>query len=141
MTERNSMPSREQLWSCIHAERAALADDLIDLTNDQWATTSLCGEWTVEQVVAHLTAGASIGGLRWMTSMVAAGFNADRHNSRRLAEHRGATPDETLARFRAVVNSTRAASGHTAAWLGEIVVHAQDIRRPLGIGRARPSSR
>ena len=29
--------------------------------------------------------------------------------------------------------STTAASGHTAAWLGEVVVHGQDIRRPLGL--------
>lgn len=28
--------------------------------------------------------------------------------------------------------------GPTAAWLGEVVVHAQDIRRPLGILRTPP---
>lgn len=31
------------------------------------------------------------------------------------------------------MTSTTAASGHTAAWLGEVVVHAQDVRRPLGL--------
>jgi uncharacterized protein (TIGR03083 family) len=33
------------------------------------------------------------------------------------------------------MTNTTAASGHTPAWLGEVVVHGQDIRRPLGIGR------
>jgi uncharacterized protein (TIGR03083 family) len=89
----------------------------------------------VEEVVAHLTAAASIGRLRWLTSVVGARFDFDRHNDRRLAEHRGATPAETLKRFRAVVTSTTAPWGHTAAWLGEVVVHAQDIRRPLGLSR------
>jgi uncharacterized protein (TIGR03083 family) len=135
VSEPELTPTRDQLWSAIHAERAALAADLAGLTADQWTTPSLCGRWTVEEVVAHLTAAASIGRFRWITSMLGAGFNADRHNARRLAEHRGGSPGETLARFRAVVTSTRAASGHTPAWLGEIVVHAQDIRRPLGIER------
>ncbi|MCY1145774.1 maleylpyruvate isomerase family mycothiol-dependent enzyme [Actinoplanes sp. Pm04-4] len=121
------------LWPAIHAERAALAADLETLTDDQWRHQSLCGEWTVEEVVAHLTAGASIGPLRWIRSIVAARFDADLHNRRRLAEHRGATPAETLDRFRAIVNGTTAASKHMPAWLGEVVVHGADIRRPLGL--------
>ncbi len=130
------LPTRDELWSAIHAERAALAQDLAHLDDDQWAAPSLCGRWSVEEVVAHLTAAASIGGFRWITSMIGARFDAGVHNARRLAEHRGHTPAETLDRFRAAVTSTRAASGHTPAWLGEVVVHAQDIRRPLGIDRA-----
>jgi uncharacterized protein (TIGR03083 family) len=46
--------------------------------------------------------------------------------------------DATLERFRSLITSTTAASGHTAAWLGEVVVHAQDIRRPLGLPGAPP---
>ncbi|MBW0091999.1 maleylpyruvate isomerase family mycothiol-dependent enzyme [Pseudonocardia sp. KRD-184] len=127
--------SREALWALVHEERAALADDLAGLAPEQWPAPSLCGEWSVEEVVAHLTAAASVGRFRWIRSMVGARFDADLHNRRRLAEHRGATPDETLARFRAAVPSTTAPSGHTPAWLGEVVVHAQDVRRPLGLPR------
>lgn len=123
------------LWPLAHAERAALVDDLADLTPEQWDVPSLCGDWTVHDVVAHLTAAASTGRLRWLRSVVGARFDFDLHNARRLAEHRGATPTETLERFRRVVTSTTAASGHTPAWLGEVVVHAQDIRRPLGLAR------
>ncbi|WP_218610772.1 hypothetical protein [Pseudonocardia sp. KRD291] len=67
----------------------------------------------------------------WFRSVLAARSDFDVHNDRRLAERRGATPAKTLERFRAVVDSTVAASGHTPAWLGEVVVHGQDIRRPL----------
>ncbi|PZG01497.1 hypothetical protein C1I99_06695 [Micromonospora deserti] len=127
--------TRQALWAAAHAERAALADDLAALDTTQWAQRSLCGRWTVEEVVAHLTAAASVGPLRWTASVLGARFDFDLHNDRRLAEHRGATPDETLERFRRVVGSTTSTFGPTEAWLGEVVVHAQDIRRPLGIER------
>lgn len=125
--------SRAALWAAIHAERAALADDLAGLSQSQWAQRSLCGQWAVEDVVAHLTSAASMGPLRWFTSVLGARFDFDVHNDRRLAEHRGSTPAATLERFRRIITSTRSPLGPTAAWLGEVVVHAQDIRRPLGL--------
>lgn len=133
MRESVVQPTRAELWNMIHAERRALADDLAGLDGAQWETPSLCGHWTVEEVLAHLTAAASTNGFRWFLSVLAARFDIDVHNDRRLAEHRGTEPAETLERFCAAVPRTTAASGHTPAWLGEVVVHAQDIRRPLGI--------
>ena len=128
-------PQYGHLWALAHAERAALAEDLAGLTAEQWRQETLCGEWDVEQVVAHLTAAASLNQWQWLRSMLAAGFRPDVHNQRRLAEHCGSTPAETLDRFRAVITSTTAPSQHTPAYLGEVVVHAQDIRQPLGLVR------
>lgn len=122
----------------IHAERAALASDLAGLTERQWESPTLCAGWTVREVVAHLTAAASTGRLAWLRSMVGARFDTDRHNARRLAEHLGDTPAQTLERFTRAVTSRTAASGHTAAWLGEVVVHAADIRIPLGLPTVTP---
>ncbi len=127
-----------ELWALIHEERTALADDLGGLGLEQWRHHTLCGEWDVEEVVAHLTAAASVGRWAWLRSIVGARFRPDVHNQRRLEEHRGATPAETLDRFRAVRTATIAPSGHLPAYLGEVVVHAQDIRRPLGL-TPRPS--
>ena len=128
----------DHLWALAHAERAALAKDLAGLGAEQWRHDTLCGEWDVEHVVAHLTAAASLTRWQWLRSMLGARFRPDVHNQRRLVEHCGSTPAETLDRFRAVITSTTAPSGHTAAYLGEVVVHAQDIRQPLGLVR-RPS--
>jgi uncharacterized protein (TIGR03083 family) len=122
-----------ELWALAHAERAALAEDLSGLIAEQWRHGTLCGQWNVEQVVAHLTAAASLNQAKWMRSMLGARFRPDVHNQRRLQEYLGSNPAETLARFRAVVNSNVAPSSHTPAYLGEVLVHAQDIRRPLGI--------
>jgi uncharacterized protein (TIGR03083 family) len=125
----------DHLWPLAHAERAALADDLAGLGPVQWRHHTLSGEWDVEQVVAHLTAAASLNLWRWLRSMLGARFRPDVHNQRRLVEHCGSTPAETLDRFRAVITSTTAPSSHTPAYLGEVVVHAQDIRQPLGLLR------
>ncbi len=125
----------DHLWALAHAERTALAEDLSGLDAEQWQHRTLCGQWSVEDVVAHLTAAASLDRWRWIRSMLGARFRADVHNHRRLVEYRGSTPAETLDRFRAIIASTTAPSGHTPAYLGEVVVHAQDIRLPLGLPR------
>ncbi|GAA4894397.1 maleylpyruvate isomerase family mycothiol-dependent enzyme [Actinomycetospora straminea] len=126
------------LLAATRTERAALADDLAGLTAADWATPSLCDRWSVEDTVAHLTAAASVGPWRWLRSVLGARFDFDLHNDRRLAEQRGATPAETLARFRAIIDSTTSTWGPKAAWLGEVVVHGEDVRRPLGLVRIPP---
>ncbi|WP_232668548.1 maleylpyruvate isomerase family mycothiol-dependent enzyme [Pseudonocardia sp. TRM90224] len=124
----------KQVWAAAHAERAALAADLTGLADDRWATPSLCAGLDVRDVLAHLTAAASVGPFRWIVSVVQSRFDFDRHNADRLAEQLGADPAETLARFRRIITSTTAPFGPRIAWLGEVVVHGEDIRRPLGIG-------
>jgi uncharacterized protein (TIGR03083 family) len=57
-------------WPLIHAERAALAADLADLTGERWATPSLCAGLTVREVLAHLTAGASLNSVRWLAGVM-----------------------------------------------------------------------
>ena len=120
------------LWALAHAERAALAEDLAVLGPEQWHHETLSGRWDVEQVVAHLTAEASLNQWQWLRSMLGARFRPDVHNQRRLEEHRGTTSAETLDRFSAV---NIAPSSDTPAYLGEVVVHAQDIRHPLWLPR------
>ncbi|MFZ3306982.1 MAG: maleylpyruvate isomerase family mycothiol-dependent enzyme [Mycobacterium sp.] len=126
-------PQHNPLWALAHAERAALAEDLSGISPEQWRRGTLCGKWDVEEVVAHLTAAASLNQWKWLRSMLGARMRPDVHNQRRLVEHRGSTPAGTLDRFRAVIYSTTAPSAHIPAYLGEVVVHAQDIRHPLGL--------
>jgi uncharacterized protein (TIGR03083 family) len=125
-------------WSLVHAERAALAADLADLTDQQWATPSLCAGFTVRQVLAHLTAGASLNPARWLAGVIRCRFDFDKMVAMRLAEQLGATPAETLERFRRVVSGTVKAPVPTEAVLGEAIVHGEDIRSPLGIHRDYP---
>ncbi|MET0234665.1 MAG: maleylpyruvate isomerase family mycothiol-dependent enzyme [Kibdelosporangium sp.] len=126
------------IWPLVHAERAALADDLTDLTNEQWATTSLCTELSVREVLAHITAGATLNPVRWMAGVIRCRFDFDKQVAMRLAEQMGATPAETLDRFRRVVTSTTKPPLPVVAMLGETIVHGEDIRRPLGIRHDYP---
>ena len=123
-------------WRAVAEERAALAADLGHLDEGGWREPSLCAGLSVEEVVAHLTAGASSGPARWFAGLARCRFEVDRMVDMRLREQLGSTPEETLRRFRAVVDSRTAPSGHVDAWLGEAVVHGEDVRRPLAISHA-----
>ncbi|MBC6447772.1 maleylpyruvate isomerase family mycothiol-dependent enzyme [Actinokineospora xionganensis] len=126
------------IWPLAHAERAALAADLADLTDLQWATPSLSTGLTVREVLAHLTAAASLTPARWLAGVIRCRFDFDKQVATRLAQHLGLTPADTLARFRQVITSTTKPPLPVVAMLGEAVVHAEDIRRPLGLRRDYP---
>jgi uncharacterized protein (TIGR03083 family) len=64
--------------------------------------------------------------------MAGARFDADVHNRRRLEEFRGATPAETLERFWRV-GTIRLPTKSSPFGLSEVIVHAEDVRRPLGL--------
>ncbi|HEY5881967.1 MAG TPA: maleylpyruvate isomerase family mycothiol-dependent enzyme [Nakamurella sp.] len=44
----------EQVWRVIDDQRRSLVALLEDLTHQQWQQPSLCGQWTVRQVAAHV---------------------------------------------------------------------------------------
>lgn len=141
MTGSNPVPGRSpgaEIWPLIGAERAALLADLADLSDDQWAVPSLCSGLSVREVLAHLTAAASLNSVRWLAGVVRCRFDFDKQVAMRLAEQLGANPAETLDRFRRVVPSRTKPPLPALAMLGETIVHAEDIRRPLGIRRDYP---
>ena len=121
------------LWTLVAAERGALASDLAGLTREQWASPSLCPGWTVRDVVAHLTAAASTGPGAFFGQFARAGFNFVKYANAGLSRHLGDDTAATLAGFRAVQRSKTSPPGPKATWLGEVIVHGEDIRRPLGI--------
>jgi uncharacterized protein (TIGR03083 family) len=124
------------VWVSIHAGRQALADDLATLTAAQWATPSLCAGWTVRDVLAHMTATAKMTPPRFFGKLVTSGFSFTKLQSRDIAAEKGTSAAETLARFAAEVNSSKHPPGPNDSWLGETLVHSEDIRRPLGIAHA-----
>ena len=129
---------KTEIWPVIHAEREALAIDLGAIGPDQWASPSLCGSWTVRDVVAHMTATAKMTPPAFLVKLAGAGFSFDRLQERNVAAERGATPADTFRRFQAELTSVKHPPGPVDSWLGETIVHAEDIRRPLGIRRHYP---
>jgi len=117
----------------IHRERAALADDLSTLTPEQWDKPSLCGGWSVRDVVAHMTASAMITPPAFLAKIIGSGFSFSRMQTKDIARERGTSNADALARFRAQVDSTKHPPGPTEAWLGEALIHGEDIRRSVGM--------
>ena len=127
------------MWTTIATERGALADDLADLSGVEWNARSLCEGWTVRDVLAHMTSTASLTPITFLLDFASTGFNFSRFADKGIARQRGSDPAETLARFRAKQQSTSSPPGPKLTWLGETIVHAEDIRRPLGIRHTYPT--
>jgi uncharacterized protein (TIGR03083 family) len=131
---------RNTAWKSIDVEREALATQLANLDESRWRTPSLCAGLTVREVLAHLTVSGAVSGPRWFAGVVRAGFDFDKQVDDRLREQLGATAEETLSRFRATIGSRTSPPLPRLAVLGEIVVHGEDIRRPLGLVRDYPAA-
>jgi uncharacterized protein (TIGR03083 family) len=131
--------SQPSPWPLIHAERAALISDLKQLTADQWNAPSLCADWTVWQMLGHMTATAKMTPPKFFTAMAGSGFKFNAFNAKNVAKETTATPADTLADFESVLTATKHPPGPVDAMLGEAVIHSEDIRRPLGIKREYPS--
>jgi uncharacterized protein (TIGR03083 family) len=127
------------IWPVIHDERKALVTDLKSRPGEDWATPSLCGEWTVRDMLAHMTSTASLTPPAFFAKMIASGFSFEKVQASGVAANRGSSPADTMTRFEAVLDSVKHPPGPADTWLGETIVHAEDIRRPLKIEHRYPT--
>lgn len=118
----------------IAEQRRAVADLVEGLTEEQLATPSLCGDWTVRVVAAHLTVPFTFSLPRVVGVLATSGFNFDAANTK-MARQRAELP------MAEIVECLRANAEHRftppgmglGAPLTDTIVHGQDMRRPLGI--------
>jgi uncharacterized protein (TIGR03083 family) len=121
-------------WRVVDEQRAVLADLLADLTPAEWDTPSLCAGWTVRHVAAHLSIAALTPTSQVLLAALRAGGSFDRM-IHRTAVQRAAdrSTAEIVADLRSIVGSRHLAP--STFWrdpLTDILVHTQDIARPLG---------
>ncbi|GAA4819229.1 maleylpyruvate isomerase family mycothiol-dependent enzyme [Actinomycetospora corticicola] len=126
--------TRVAMLDDVAAERVALADDLEDLTDEQWATPSLCAGWTVRDVAAHLTLSTRTTVPRFVWAALRARGDVDRAFADE-ARNRAArfTPAELIEQLRGMAHVDRRLrlSGPLDP-LNDLLVHRQDIAIPLG---------
>ena len=124
----------------VEAERLSLCDVLEGLDGAHWATPSLCAGWTVHEVVAHLTLPTRTSFLGMVLGMARARGDFDRMadgSARRRAAR--FDPPALVAQLRETAGSPRRMPGSSPVDpLIDILVHAQDVCRPLGIVRRMP---
>ena len=125
-------PPELDVDALLDAERAALADLLDGLGEAGWATPSLCSGWSVRHVVAHLLMPYRLSVPRFMLKMVAGRFDFDRVADRWATGYPGAD-QELVAALRGTARQKFNVPGSPPeAPLSHLVIHQEDIRRPLG---------
>jgi uncharacterized protein (TIGR03083 family) len=124
------------IWPVVHAERRALVEDLVGLEPQRWETPSLCAGWDIRDVVAHLAATAALTRIGFVREVIRARFSVDRIVERQLVLAREQDASASLTALRLVVNYTASPPLPLITRLIEIVVHGEDIRRPLGMNHA-----
>ena len=128
---------REHVWRHVDHQRADLADFLDGLSPAQWSAQSLCADWTVRDVAAHLTHTTT----SWSTfgiHAVRSGFRFDRMVSR-LARDDTREPAEITAALRAMIGDRRRPPGtNVIDPLMDLLVHGQDVAVALGVPREMP---
>lgn len=130
----------EKIWDVVVAERAALAATLRTLSAPEWDHPSLCEGWRVRDVAAHVASGPQ---LDWpamlrLLPQFRYGYNG---MILRDGQRRGqAAPQsiiEQLERFGPLRRGPVVVTAREA--LIDILVHTQDIVRPLGRAHALPA--
>ena len=127
------------IWPVVRDERSALAADLASLSEREWSTPSLCNDWTVEDVLAHMTATAKVTPASFFPKLIGSGFSFGRMQAKDIAAEKGASGAETLSHFEGVITSEKRPPGPKDTILGETIVHADDIRRALDLQHDYPT--
>jgi uncharacterized protein (TIGR03083 family) len=126
-------------WQMIRQERASLADALAALPAESWDRPSLCPDWRVREVVGHLISTATLTPATFLWGLASSGFRFQAMGAKNIRE---ITTDRStadlVAMYRSRVDSRSAPPGPTASWLGETIVHGEDIFRALNGYRQHP---
>jgi uncharacterized protein (TIGR03083 family) len=129
------MTADYEFRNMVENEQTEFAELLRGLTSDQWASPSLCAGWSIHDTVIHIAIHSHTSGLERLTGLARAGFS----EARQMAPERARSTDDLIAWLEspAVVGGRQ----DTLTQLSELVIHQQDVRRPLGIDRKIPAER
>ena len=126
------------LMPMVHAERKSLSDFLDTLAPEQWSAPTWCDKWNVQDLVGHLTAAGNITAPHFFGGFIKTGFNFDKFVEGDLRNFSGGSPADVKARYDKIIMSNHKPPGPAYVALGEVMVHGEDIRRPLGAKRRSP---
>jgi len=133
MAEDPNLPNQ---YAAEHADFVALAREL---TDEQWAAPSLCEQWTVRDVVIHAAwhvhrdrSQIPMFLLHTLTSGPTKA--AAKAAASEAARHEAQSPEKLLEWLASSGTCNRVN-------LAELMIHQQDVRRPLGLPRKIPGDR
>jgi uncharacterized protein (TIGR03083 family) len=117
----------------IRDERAAFAQALTTLPDDAWDKPSLCPGWSIRQMVGHMIATTMMTPPKFFGTLIASGFRFDRLTANGIkAATEGLSNGQVAERYASRVDTRTVPPGPTVSWLGETIVHGEDVFRALG---------
>jgi uncharacterized protein (TIGR03083 family) len=128
------MPDAYILREMIAAEQREFAGFLRNLAPEDWQTPSLCAGWSVHDAVIHITIHTHTRDLERFVKLVRL-----RNSEDRLHEPERARTKEELIAWLESPATLR--PGNLLTQLSELIIHQQDVRRPLGATRVIPPER
>jgi uncharacterized protein (TIGR03083 family) len=136
-------PAMTDTWAMIADARTDLAEYLETLGDGEWDAPSLCRQWRVRDVVAHVVqATTKIRVDVIIKRLVHNGFNVNQTIANAAKEGGVQPPAQLLKELRAGIHSQiRPPTTSARSLLGDLVVHTQDIRRALGPPGTIPEAR
>jgi uncharacterized protein (TIGR03083 family) len=123
-----------ETWSFIHGQRAEFAETLATLSTEQWDSPSWCAGWSVRETVGHVVAAAEQTPANFYKELASASFRFTTFTERGAKRFGAFAPEDLIHRLQARTSTTNHPPAPIMAMLGEIVVHGEDVRRPLGLG-------
>ena len=123
----------------IKTERIATVDALAALPAADWDRPSLCAGWTVRDVVAHMIDSQTVTPPTFFARFAASGFRFRVMTRRNIAAIReGRSDQQLLELLRSRTDARTAPPGPVVSWLGEAIVHGEDVTRAVGGYRDHP---
>ncbi len=132
---------RDEKWRVIAGQRRVLADLLAGLDDEQWTRPSLCAEWRIKDVAAHVALPPQSPGIvRILAKGLRTRGDLQAVNRDLAVAHAAARPPGALvAELRALADDRRKPAITTLDnLLFDTIVHVQDVAVPLGLSVAPP---
>lgn len=132
-----------EAWDAERDEMLDLAERLAELGDEQWNSPSLGAQWRIRDVLAHMTAGAEgafgVGAI--LGGMLRHGFKYNRWVAADGKVRGQQDPEAVLRAFRnAAADRAPRPGARPVRGLMHVLVHGQDMCRPLGIKRDLPEA-
>ena len=125
----------EAKWAAIAGRRRALAQLVEGRPDEDWERPSLCTEWRIRDVVAHVALtphSPTVGAI--LLAAVRARGDFDRVNRDMARAYAARPPAELVADLRGSADSRRKPAITTLDnLLFDVLVHVQDVALPLGV--------
>lgn len=128
-------------WQIAAEARRSFADMIDGLSEEQLGAETLCEGWTPREVAGHVASFVRMSLPTMMFSMARAGFDVDKAWSANARRYGAGPISEVTAVIRERADRRSAIKSFPPALTtADVVVHTQDVRRPLGLDDGAPTA-